>query len=248
MIEVVTGFHPAGYEEYGHRMVRTFNQYWTNEFALVPYIEKNIQHPNQRYITDIPALTDFLKRHEFNRKIQGKEEVKGWKEKDRRAKYCYKFDAYKFARIPLIIEHAMKKSNCDHLIWLDGDTYSFNTITRKFITRLKPKDKHVAYLGRPGGHSECGFILFNIPQAQPLITEWANMYKHDKFLEYGEWHNSYLFDRIIETGIVASHNMTPNGSGHVWFQSEIGKKMDHIKGFARKRLGYSPERYGRREA
>ena len=246
MIEVITGFHPDGYKEYGHRCIRTFNQYWTKEFALIPYVEKSIKHENERFISDIPALNEFLARHEFNREVQGKVPVRGWKDKDIRAKYCYRYDAYKFARIPLILEHAMQQSNCDYLIWLDGDTYTFDTITRKFITKLKPKDKHVAYLGRPRGHSECGFILFNIPQAQPFITRWANMYKTDEFLEYDEWHNSYLFDRIIEENIVASYNMTPNGSGHVWFQSELGNKIDHIKGFTRKRLGYSPERYGRR--
>ena len=39
MIEVLTTFHKAGWEQYGKRMVKTFLEYWPEEIKIHLYCE-----------------------------------------------------------------------------------------------------------------------------------------------------------------------------------------------------------------
>ena len=246
MIEVITGFSPDGYSQYGKRFMRTFKQYWrSGDFVLYPYVEESIGWASERDLQDIIDLSLFFYEYDNDRSVKGLVPNDTWKLKERDNGYSYRFDAFKFCRIPYIIEHAIMHSKHDYLIWIDGDTYAFDTVTKQFFMDLIG-DNDCVYLGRAGTHSECGFLMFRTNKMFRFVSEWVNYYRTGSFKQCREWHNSYLFDLCKETfkKRLRFKNLTPQGKGHVWFQSPIGKKLDHIKGNRRKELGYSPERHG----
>jgi len=244
MIDVITGFHPAGFTQYGQRCLDTFEQYWCkHSFRIIPYTEERIGHKNERDIAEIAPLMNFLDRHETDEAVHGRRPKPCWKLNEVHKGYSYRTDAYKFCRIPFIIQDALTKTDAEYLIWLDGDTVTFNPVNREKILNLLPPGRAVAYLGRGEKHTECGFLLFNTSLARSIIKQWARWYADDTFKALDEWHNSYIFDVVIEDKPELRHDMTPGGHGHVWFQSELGSFIDHLKGVKRKELGYSPERY-----
>jgi hypothetical protein len=75
----------------------------------------------------------------------------------------------------------------------------------------------------------------------PMLKEFFDLYASDRIFHAKEWHSAYAFDLARTSTGVEGHDLTPGGSGHVWFQCEIGRYTDHLKG-ARKARGRSAER------
>ena len=75
---LITTFHQAGMEQYGQRMIDTFEQYWPDEVDLVVYTENC--HPtktkdNVRFVDTLavnPNLVEFLERHKDNPLAHGR--------------------------------------------------------------------------------------------------------------------------------------------------------------------------------
>ena len=66
MIEVLTTFHKAGWEQYGKRMVETFLQHWPEDIVIHLYcenVEPGIKHNRaveHNIFETCPPLKDFL--------------------------------------------------------------------------------------------------------------------------------------------------------------------------------------------
>lgn len=247
---VVTAFSAAGYKEYGARMLESWALH-NNGHNLIVYtsgMDQVLKGVEQRRQEDIPGWLGFIERWKDTKLVQGKEIIPGkWKPRDIQKGYSYKFDALKFFRMSLVMNHAATVQANGKMIWLDGDTVIRQTLPDNLFARYLPGDCAFSYLGREPKHSETGWLIFRLPEALPVLHGWAEYYLTDSFIHEHEYHSAYLFDRAREKlpGI-KGHNLTPGGEGHVIFKCDVGNYFMHNKG-ARKSKGFSPEALGIRK-
>jgi hypothetical protein len=251
-VTVVTSFSPAGYEQYGCRFLETFDRHAAGEIDLVVYAEAPVPHHpggslEVRPLFGIDLAADFIDKFKDDKLASGREPTPAWKAKDRADGYSFKTDAVKFCRKVFAIADAAdrirrSRAGDEMLVWLDADVVTHARVPTKLFADILGNDD-VAYLGRDGTHSECGFLAFRLPAALPLILQWQHFYESGTFLRAREWHDSFLFDRAREqVPGLRYHNLTPGGRGHVWFQSPLAQCFDHCKGPDRKAAGFSKER------
>lgn len=247
---IVTGFSGKGYKEYGQRFLDTFEKHnpglplhlYTED---VPPINKlNVMQFQQK---GIPGLKDFLHAWKGNKAVHGKQDTGWWSPKEQKAKYSYRFDAYKFCKMVFTMwgaaTHILKKSNNEDqfMIWLDGDTVVRQGFPKNVATQALNTLCDYAYLGREPKHTETGFLVFRLPDAMPILTAWVDYYRTGSFVDQKEWHSAFLFDRAREQfPTIKGYNLTPGGRGHVIHSCWVGTIFDHTKG-NRKRKGRSPE-------
>lgn len=252
-VTVCTGFSPAGYIEYGRNFLDTFDQYWPQDVNLVCYVEEivhsNPTRMNQRHLWSCNGIKNTLDRYKLNKAAQGREPTDKWKEKDRAKSYNWRYDAYKFCRQLFIPEHAASyMPDGGILAWFDGDVVFFDKPADNLVDELLGYDDLI-YLGREPKHSELGFWAVRLNQStRQFLYLLAECYRVDTVFNMAEWHSAFVFDRVREhVGKRNLHmrSLTPGGTGHVWFQSPLGKFCDHLKG-SRKARGISPERTARR--
>lgn len=246
MARVVTSFSRNGLHEYGFVFIESFDAFWPRDVDLIIYAEHDMPPPKSvcgrwievRRVDRLLSFQLFMARYGNQPLYQGKVPTGIWKSKDRADGYSFRTDAAKFCRKVFAVQHA---ANQDHhqglLAWIDADVRCLRRPPDDFIQSLIGRTD-CAFLGRERTHSECGFIVFRLPAALPVIQRWADLYFSGKFVDEREWHDSFLFDIAME-GIVA-RNLTPEGKGHVWCDSPLAPYLDHLKG-TRKKLGYSPE-------
>tara|TARA_Y100000310_G_scaffold334512_1_gene414486 strand:- start:792 stop:1634 length:843 start_codon:yes stop_codon:yes gene_type:complete len=255
MITIVTGWSPGGWNDYARNFMETFAKNWHDEVTVMAYVEEFVnfdldghRHFEQYLIQDIAPMTRFLEKYKLDEFAKGTRQKPGyaWKQKCINRKYNFRFDAVKFCRIPFYVRDAASRVSNGIMVWLDADMVVFKEVPDGFVKSLFPKKTtSCVYLGRRGYHTECGFTGFRLPQARGLINEWAEFYEKGYVFTLKEWHNSFVFDHIRvnhERKGLSCHNMTPGGTRHVWFQSEVGKYLDHLKGDRRKVAGFSKER------
>lgn len=249
-VTVITSFGERGYEQYGRRFIETFDRYAGGEIDLLVYAEHNFPHNPEgrmevRALFDVKVCADFIDCYAGNHRAAGREPTAAWKRKDRDAGYSFKTDAVKFCRkVFAVADAARRMQEPGVLVWLDADVVSLERFSSEFFIDLLG-DADVAYLGRDGVHSECGFLAFRLPIALSMIRVWEAYYESGRFLDQVEWHDSYLFDLARQSRPhVKYRNLTPGGRGHVWVNSPLGRHFDHLKG-ERKAMGYSPERRGK---
>jgi len=236
MTTVVSGFNPQGYRTYGHQFLKTFDQFWPKDFKLVVYVEEKVPwagRAEQRLLSSIPGVEEFIAKHQGDPVKCGKQGTE----------YNFRFDAVKFCRQCFIPHHAALSLPDDEvLVWMDADVVTFNKVPDNLV-QIMLADHEICYLGRPPKHSELGFWavrLGHYPRA--FLKRFADTYREDSVFELKEWHSAFVFDhcRSLYPGM-RQRNVTPNGRGHVWFQSPLGAFSDHLKG-KRKLAGRSPER------
>ena len=249
MIVVVSGCHPDGYELYGRKFLETFHERWPVDHHLVFYTETPVQMPRgeNRSLWDIPGAEEFYQRHKDNPKHCGRSEVRGWVEKDRIRRYSYRYDTLKWFK-QCIIPHDAARHLPDGtiLVWVDADVVTFADIPQDFIGNLFVGNDFVS-LGRDRQSSEIGFYALRLESGnhtRTFLENFSDSMIKDRVFDMKEWHSGWVFDRCLENFVRsggAHRSMTSTMRGHVWFDSALGKYMDHLKGDARKKRGYSPE-------
>lgn len=244
MLTVVTGWSPSGWKEYAYRFAHTFAMYWPADVRCIAYVEERTIVPDrieQRLLSDIPGCMEFIERYRNDPRANGRQPTERWKDKERAKGYSYKWDAWKFSRQGFIPWHAAQTVKEGLMCWLDADVVTFKTVPTGFVESLLPADRDLAYLGRGAKHSEIGFQLYRLPNAYPMLRTFSDYYSMGCVFGLPEWHSAYVFDAARSGAEINAHNLTPDGTGHVWFQSPLGKFLDHAKG-DRKKIGYSRER------
>lgn len=247
---VMTGFNPEGEIEYGAAFLKTFDRFWPAEVGLVVYTEqpvKTMYRGEERNVLAIPGLREFIESHQDPR-YHGKAEVPGWGKKDQRVGYSYRYDVVKFCRQLFIPEDAANKLPDDAILaWLDGDVVTYASPPPGFIEHLMG-DKDLITLDRSRGHPELGFWAIRLGRnTRAMLKDIADCYRTGDIFRLSEWHSAFVFDhwktKYKQNGLITHKSLT-NGTGHVWFQCELGRYTDHLKGWQRKKLGRSPERHG----
>ncbi|KKM63555.1 hypothetical protein LCGC14_1510330 [marine sediment metagenome] len=74
----VTTFSNKGYEEYGKKMIETFDQYWNKDIELLVFVDSPIDNLKSSRIlqfplTDYPEIQAFTNRHKDNPLAHGKQ-------------------------------------------------------------------------------------------------------------------------------------------------------------------------------
>jgi len=239
-VTVVTSFGPAGYELYGKRFLDSFERHWPRTVDLVAYVEDGTRHPRAqtRMLWNVEGCTEFISRHYSDPSANGMVPAACWSRNDIGKGRSYRTNAVKFCRKPFAVRDAARRTDAGILVWIDADVVTTAPVPADLVERVL-QGRECAYLGRKNTHSECGFLAFRLPHARNLIEDWAGAYQSDEVFRMREQHDSYVFDVCRERGRVRSQNMTPEGRGHVWFQSPLGQYMDHLKGEERKQIGAS---------
>lgn len=234
-----TAFHPEGYKAYGHRLVDSYATY-NNGFDLYVYASDlgskeypfDVHGPTifiEQYA--IKELSEFQSRHKKNLEVQGKKDNGLWKDKDRRTGYNYRFDLLKFSKMIYVMWSEAHRDPTGRMVWLDGDCLLRKQLPDDFIDLALPDGYAYSYLGRGKKYSETGFLVFNLPDALPILDEWAGYCTNDTFFREKEQHSAYLFDRAREKHPdIKGYDLTPNGSGHPIYDCFVGEYISHLKG------------------
>jgi len=256
-LTVVTTFPPNRWTAYAKRMLESHVEFWPNDVELHAYYEgvrPDLENKKIRFL-DIeavnPELVSFKERHKHDPVANGETtEVPGGVRRNPnagandRGKGSYLWDAVRFAHKTFAVDHAIKNSKTDYVLWLDADTYTFRNISKQFVTDLLPMDKMVNFLGRGDKYPECGWVCYNTRHSKinEFMRCWTDMYNNDTIFKELEWHDSYLFWQCLKR--IAPNEGVDIGKGagvkghHVFINSVLGGYIDHMKG-KRKVLGKS---------
>ena len=256
-LAVVTTFPPNRWTAYAKRMIESHINFWPDDVFLYAYYEKqkpNIDHEKIIFV-DIekvnPDLVKFKERHRNDPVANGEvREIPGGVRRNPKAgqnekgKGSYLWDAVRFSHKTFAVDHAIKNTGADYILWLDADTFTFRPITKDFVIGLLPKNKLVNFLGRGNKYPECGWVCYNTkhPKIKEFMKYWTDMYLNDTIFKELEWHDSYLFWQCLKR--IAPNDGVDIGKGagvkghHVFINSVLGGYIDHMKG-KRKVLGKS---------
>ncbi len=247
MIRVVTTTSKKGFEEYGHRMVSTFDRYWSRDIRLSFYIEDMDTADLARYrsvdVCRFPRwFNDWKERYKDAADPNGRDPNKN---RDHRP-YDFRRDCVKFAHKVAAVTDAGLDMDDGLLIWIDGDTLTHASVDAEWLYRLFPgEDKYLAWLARNRGHPECGFLMFRCWHDVHLryMKEMRRIYESGDVYDLSETHDSFVFQHVTLKGIKKGwmpqpHNLAGAASiyHHPFIHCELGSRLDHAKG-ARKKLG-----------
>ena len=247
---VITTFHQAGLEQYGQRMIDTFEQYWPAEVDLIVLAENctpRTTRPNTKVVDLLEASPDlraFVERHKNNPLAHGKAgppDVFNPKKQ-------FRWDAVRFCYKVFAKSVASDMIDSGWMIWIDADTITHTPVPLQFLNTVCPSGNMISYLGRGEKyHSECGWVAYNLDAAEcrQFVKDFVHMYNTDRIFQEREWHDSYIFDVLRKRiqGRCKFHNLNPSYddkglAGHPFINSELGQYMDHVKG-DRKVQGHS---------
>lgn len=248
MTTICTGWHPEAWTLYASTFIDMFSRHWPEGVNLVAYVEKpqTLIRGQQRSLWDIRGAKDFIERHQNNPAHNGRGRLDAWKSKEISGGYSYRFDAVRFCKqmfIPYAAAFGMKDGEV--LAWFDSDVVTYKDVPANWIEGILG-DSELVYMGRERKHSEIGFWAVRLnPVTRSFLCDLSYLYRTDEVFKLAEWHSAFVFDHClkkfehIDGGRVK--NLTPGSRGHVWFQCELGRYTDHLKG-NRKARGYSDER------
>lgn len=167
MTACVTTFSKDGYELYGHRMIQSWLKFWPKSYKLIVYTEGyNLTEKDDNIIeydleSSCPNLVLF-KEKSFNL-LKNETSKKNKNRIQKTIKWCHKVYA---------IDHALTLKN-DYLIFLDGDTYTFNNVDAELSQILVNNHLMAVHFEnlRDGLHFETGLIVFNLHHFQIQILK-----------------------------------------------------------------------------
>jgi len=233
---LVTTFNKKGYEEYGKRMIETFD----SEVSLLIFTEDldNLDLPLGISKLDLlrtnPEITHFKDRviHIYEKPQDYMQDA---------VRFCHKVFAMTYAGL-------YTYRYTDKLFYMDGDTVFHKRLTEDFLNSILPDDCYACYLGRGKApyYTETGFLGFNCQH--PDHTEFMNgmreAYTKGWIWDLDNRTDCHVFDKIrkeFEGKGQKNKNLGDKKGGHVFVRSVLNEYLDHTKG-ERKHLGYSPER------
>ena len=227
----ITTCNANGWETYGRNMARSYLRHWPADVPLTIYTEG--------FDPDIEVGT--LDLHEAAYWLAP------WKAAHQHLKPVdFRQDAVRFSHKVAAIGAAAEQGD-GVLIWLDADTLTHSPVAVDWLDGLFPRSAAVAWLDRWGTYPECGFVMFRLPEARPVIQEIVLMYRSEEIFKLPETHDSYVIQHVVERAVkrgrisVASLSGDAKGHGHPFINGPIGSRMDHLKG-KRKDYGKSHAR------
>lgn len=241
---VISTFHQAGYNQYGRRMIETFDATWPKTINLRVYAENCepiASHSNIEVVdleSTCPDLVAFKQRWRDVPKANGDVMSDPVRSRRKDAGKGFKWDAVRFSHKVYAIFHAAQTVTTPWLLWMDADTVCHSAIPESFVDSMCQDQHDLCYLGRRGKFSECGLYAMQLHTkgTRRFLKEFQRMYDDAEsgIFTLDEWHDSFVFDAVrlrVEglrqrdwsAGIIT-------GEGHPLINSAWGAYLDHLKG------------------
>ena len=198
MTLVISTFSNDGLELYGHRMMESWFQHWPKDHVLRIYTEgfRLADRPQLEQIdlhSASPDLVAFLQAS--NLRLAQTTESKQRRRIQKTIKWCHKVYA---------IAHALADDRFQHLIWLDGDTWSVESMPKDFAARLVGSHLMAVHWEtlEHGLHFETGLVVFNREHVQmPILREhitgdYDSLSIYDEEKTWDGYHFSRLYRRL----------------------------------------------------
>jgi len=245
-VSMVTSFNKKGYDQYGRRMMDTFNKFVEIGIPIYVYYEdfKPIADLNRFQFVDLlkscPDLVAFKERHKDNETANGIVEVEGFTQK----KYRMQWDAVKFSHKAYALAHALEHVDTDILIWVDADVFAHAPASKEFILSFLPEGNYCSYLGRERKDTETGWIMFDkrmVVSNNRFRERYKEYYDSDLVFSIEKWIDGLVFDHVRHDTAVIGYNISGDYAGvhHPFIACDLKQSFDHLKGFARKDRGSS---------
>lgn len=231
-MRLVTTCHEAGFERYGHRLIKTWQLFpkaelwWYTEGFQLP--EDRAESIKELRLESLLELDEFKARH---------------------GHYVapnYLFDVVRFSNKVFAACDALKDYQGIG-VWLDADCVARKEIPEGLIESLL-EGKFMALLKRKGMYTETGFWVMDCshPAKDDFLAMWKAWYTTDAFKSLANWTDCETLDATIRRFEKDKRIDTASISGpaevemHPLPFTPLGQFIDHLKG-ARKDLGFSPE-------
>lgn len=237
---VHTTCHLLGWQQYGRRMVETFDQFWPADISLYLYAEDFQPDHRRPMVRALPAwLVEFKARHANNPFAHGM--VDG--------KYDFRFDCVRFAHKVGAMTDAAAKLDADILIWADADVITHAPVDTDWLKSLLPEGSYIAWLDRYQHYPEGGFYMMRTthPAHRTIMTRWQELYETDAVLKLAQTQDAESLQHVIHQaereGLLTTHSLSGEAyrlNRHPMINGPLGKCFDHLKGNSRKVLGRSP--------
>lgn len=254
---VCTTWHPAGYKLYGHNFLTSFEKHWPKSIELGCWVEGAMPShrgperqaaPRAQFheLGHCDGIIEFIGRNSGRPEVNGRIPNSRWTTRERVQNYAWRYDAVRFCRQLFVPEAcADYMHDGDVLCWLDADVLTFRDVPEGFVEGLLG-DADACHLGRNPQCSEIGFWAVRLNErSRPFVVSLAETYRSGHVFTLPEFHSGMVFDHCLRAAAILFdlrvRNLTPNGKGHVWFQSPLCHYTDHLKG-DRKKAGRSHER------
>jgi|TARA_B110000305_G_scaffold44459_1_gene46865 hypothetical protein len=197
---VVTTFSEDGYHLYGKRLIETWCRYWPTEgYTLRIYAEHTLEVDDSRVevinLNEVsPKLLKF--KDYCGRRMDSLSDIKANKKQRNKVlktvKWCHKV---------YCMEHALQSSD-NHLIFLDGDTYTINKINQGVLESLSSNSLFSVHFETLQGmpHYETGLIIFNKNHAQidDLKEHITSAYDSGEIFEFPKSWDGFWFAILHE--------------------------------------------------
>ena len=233
-IAAATTFSLKGYNEYAHRLIKTFSKYWDSSIDLYVYYDElppqgwDITQSNIHYLpATFPNLLAFKERNKENPKASTTN---------------FMLDGVRFShKVYAYVDMALNKE-IDIAIWLDGDSLTHTKVDEAVIMRWL-NGKMAGALFRPLKFTETGFHIFDMryPQAKEFMKKWIDWYDTDRVWELVHFTDCHTYDATVkEFDINLWNDLSPANMlhPHPFVNGILGEHMDHTKG-PRKKEGRS---------
>jgi hypothetical protein len=227
MMLFVTTCSAAGFDEYGHRLLETFDNapgrmiWYADDFA--------VKHPRIEQRPTPKAMQAFKVRH------------------SRYEPVSWRWDVVKFAHKVYAVADAF----ADHEgmgIWIDADTVIHKPIPDGTLEQFLPPGMFMSMFKRAGMYTETGLWLMDCAHTakQQFLKSWIDLYESERFKMLPEWHDCMTLDATVRAfekrGLIETFSLSGKHERqmHPMASSPLGEWFDHCKG-PRKVTGRSPE-------
>jgi hypothetical protein len=234
-MKVVTTVHKAGFEQYGHRWIKSMRN-WPAGTEFVMYAEGFT--PEGVDSVDVASLPELKA---FKASRQGY------------VAPSYRHDVVRFSNKVFAAAHAFK----DHDgigVWLDADCVTYQPVTEELI-RESLAGAYFACFKRPFLYTETGLWIVDCThdENQAFFDTWTKWFTSGAFVNLPEWHDCTTLDATIrlfeQDNRITAHNLSGEfeNTMHPMAKAPLSAYFDHLKG-PRKSLGFSPENEHRKAA
>ena len=234
---LVTTCHLAGWQQYGRRMVETFDEFWPADFPFYLYAEDfQPDHPR-------PIVCELPKWHaEFKARQANNPAAHGMVE----GKYDFRKDCVRFSHKVGAVTDAASRLDVDILIVTDADLVTHAPVDTDWLESLFPPGPYVAWLDREHQYFEGGFYMLrcNHPVHRRIMQRWQALYETDAVLGLSQTHDAESLQHVVfeaeREGLLTIHSLSGDfrGHEHPLVNGPLGARLDHLKG-PRKELGKS---------
>lgn len=235
----MTTFSKQGYVDYGKRCLETFSRFVDCDLIVVLDEPVSIEVNNQISIMD----------NKFKNQIE-----KTYSGFERSVDFRFSPNIFCFKTSAIATVADQLHESVEFLVWIDGDTFFKKSGLEQFLQTIFPVDFQIASFfdrNKSYGYSETGLIIFNLKHGNCLdfIERWNTPFVDGTICSFFEWHDAFLFSHLMrqyppDTFRLLCEDFNLLSTHPIDEFVSLRGYMEHLKGPARKRLGFNHSKFG----